>query len=173
MLSLIPGLDLGSGLLGKTRLVKLRNPWGRYEWQGAWSDGSKEWDENPIIKARLRPSVDNDGTFWMPYDALITGEAGFTKLDFCDRTTKKDLALKPKEDMGCLGILWGSVWGLFKFVFCCSGVRVVYFGALSSHRTKSTKRGCARCTEVAKKDVSDPVQVQVDIDAKVMSYAQQ
>jgi len=25
------------------RLVKLRNPWGKSEWQGPWSDGSAEW----------------------------------------------------------------------------------------------------------------------------------
>ena len=29
-LGLIPGLNLGAGLLGQTRLVKLRNPWGVY-----------------------------------------------------------------------------------------------------------------------------------------------
>ena len=32
-LGLIPGLNIGGGLLGQTRLVKLRNPWGRYEWK--------------------------------------------------------------------------------------------------------------------------------------------
>ena len=88
-------------MLGQTRLVKLRNPWGRYEWKGAWSDNAKEWDENPLVKARLGHGGDkDDGCFWMPYDALITGSAGFTKIDFCDRTTKRDLALKAKEDMG-------------------------------------------------------------------------
>ena len=174
-LGLIPGLSLGGGVLGQTRLVKMRNPWGRYEWKGAWSDKSKEWDENPLVKARLRPNLGDgadDGTFWMPFDKLVTGEAGFTKLDFCDRTTKRDLALKPKEDWGTCGIVWGAISGIVKFVLCCRGVAVIYLGALSSHRTKSTKRGCARCSEiVANKDVHDPAVVQVDVDHKVMSYA--
>ena len=67
-LGMIPGLSLGGGLLGQTRLVRLRNPWGEYEWKGAWSDGAKEWDENPMVKMRLRPKEGNDGSFWMPWD---------------------------------------------------------------------------------------------------------
>ena len=123
----------------------MRNPWGRYEWKGAWSDKSKEWDENPLVKARLRPNLGDgadDGTFWMPFDKLVTGEAGFTKLDFCDRTTKRDLALKPKEDWGVCGIVWGAVSGLAKFVLCCRGVAVIYLGALSSHRKRRPPLEC-------------------------------
>jgi len=29
--------------LSKVRLVKVRNPWGKNEWKGDWSDRSKKW----------------------------------------------------------------------------------------------------------------------------------
>ena len=145
--------------------------WGRYEWKGPWGDGTKEWDENPMVKMRLRPKGEDDGTFWMPFDALVTGEAGFTKIDFCDRTTKRDLTLKAKEGLGVCGVVWGALSGFAKYVFLCRGLTTIYFGALSSKQTKSSKRGCQKCMDIGKKDVSDPSSVQVDIDRKVMKYA--
>jgi hypothetical protein len=27
----------------RVRLLKIRNPWGNYEWKGAWSDSSANW----------------------------------------------------------------------------------------------------------------------------------
>ena len=30
---------------GATRLLKIRNPWGQFEWDGAWSDKSPLWTE--------------------------------------------------------------------------------------------------------------------------------
>ena len=160
-LGLIPGLSFGGGLLGQTRLIRLRNPWGSYEWKGAWSDGSKEWDENPLVKARLRPKDKNDGTFWMPFDELISGSAGFVKLDFCDRTTKKDLNLKLKEDLGMFGIIFGCLKGLCRFMFC-RGMWVIYCGSSSSGSTRSTKRGCDACIGCGD-DVVEPKAVEIDI----------
>jgi len=155
-LGLIPGLALGNGVLGQTRLIKLRNPWGRYEWKGEWSDGSKEWDENPLIKMRLQPKDENDGCFWMPWNKFY--EAGFKQIDICDRTTKDDLRLDIEEDMGTCGICVGSALGLSAFCCLCQGVRYVYFGQKSSSKTKSAQHGCSQCCAGDATEVHVPAQ---------------
>jgi len=54
---------------GPVRLVQLRNPWGRGEWTGAFSDGDKKsW--TPELQAAAGVNIDagaDDGVFWMPY----------------------------------------------------------------------------------------------------------
>ena len=35
------------------RLVCLRNPWGSFEWTGAWGDKSSKWTEFPLVSARV------------------------------------------------------------------------------------------------------------------------
>lgn len=49
------------------RFVVLRNPWGKEEWTGAWSDGSKEWNgaEGREILKELDHVLGNDGEFVM------------------------------------------------------------------------------------------------------------
>jgi len=44
-------------------LIKLRNPWGRGEWMGDWSDKSQKW--TPELKAQLNVKDANDGLFFM------------------------------------------------------------------------------------------------------------
>lgn len=51
------------------RLLKLRNPWGRKEWTGRWSDGSSEW--TPEWMQILDHKFGNDGIFWISYDDLL------------------------------------------------------------------------------------------------------
>ncbi|KAI6362064.1 hypothetical protein MCOR25_006299 [Pyricularia grisea] len=64
-----------------TRLVKLRNPWGakgRGIWEGAYSDGSKEW--NRQVQEELGHSFGSDSVFWITYDDLLR------KFQHVDRT---------------------------------------------------------------------------------------
>ena len=48
---------------------RLRNPWGKGEWNGPWSERSWEWDslserDKELLSARVR----NEGEFWMAFD---------------------------------------------------------------------------------------------------------
>jgi hypothetical protein len=60
------------------RLVKIRNPWGRKEWTGAWGDGSKEWTAEWLT--RLNHQFGDDGIFWMTYKDMLS------KYKYIDRT---------------------------------------------------------------------------------------
>jgi len=52
------------------KLLCVRNPWGRYEWTGKWSDGSKEW--TPELQKKLNVVFEDDGTFWMDFNDFST-----------------------------------------------------------------------------------------------------
>ncbi|WYZ37044.1 hypothetical protein EsH8_II_000550 [Colletotrichum jinshuiense] len=60
----------------KIRLVLVRNPWGERsdggvgEWNGPWSDGSKEW--TPYWLKRLNHTFGDDGVFWMTYEDMLS-----------------------------------------------------------------------------------------------------
>jgi Ca2+-binding EF-hand superfamily protein len=47
------------------KLLKIRNPWGVYEWNGRWSDGSQEW--TPELHKELNYEFSDDGEFWMEF----------------------------------------------------------------------------------------------------------
>ncbi|KAI9166515.1 Calpain-9 [Paramyrothecium foliicola] len=54
------------------RLVKLRNPWGKIRkgvWEGAWSDGSKEWTTE--VQEELGHKFGSDSVFWISYEDMI------------------------------------------------------------------------------------------------------
>ncbi|KTG01615.1 hypothetical protein cypCar_00040865 [Cyprinus carpio] len=67
----------------QVQLVRIRNPWGRVEWTGPWSDNSKEWNSvQPEEKAKLLHSAE-DGEFWMAYSDFIQH---FSRLEICNLT---------------------------------------------------------------------------------------
>lgn len=52
------------------RLCLLRNPWGKKEWTGAWSDNSAQWTEH--IKAQVPNFLaKNDGCFWIQFEDYV------------------------------------------------------------------------------------------------------
>ncbi|KAK7965280.1 hypothetical protein PG988_010284 [Apiospora saccharicola] len=57
------------------RLLQIRNPWGERswsgvgEWNGPWSDGSKEW--TPYWLQKLGHTFGDDGVFWMRYEDML------------------------------------------------------------------------------------------------------
>ncbi|TFK23792.1 cysteine proteinase [Coprinopsis marcescibilis] len=54
------------------RFVVVRNPWGTGEWNGAWSDGSKEWTPEWLqVLPELNHSFGNDGQFVMEYKDFL------------------------------------------------------------------------------------------------------
>ncbi|KAK9417993.1 hypothetical protein SUNI508_08422 [Seiridium unicorne] len=59
----------------KVRLVQIRNPWGQRgwngigEWNGPWSDGSKEW--TPYWLKKMNHTFGDDGVFWMSFKDML------------------------------------------------------------------------------------------------------
>lgn len=51
------------------RLVRLRNPWGTFVWNGEWSDNWPGW----TVQSRsfLLPNGFEAGAFWMPFDQFL------------------------------------------------------------------------------------------------------
>ena len=45
------------------KLIQIRNPWGKSEWTGDWSDKSPLWTKK--LKKRAKFEDFDDGTFWM------------------------------------------------------------------------------------------------------------
>ena len=60
------------------RLVRVRNPWGRKEWNGEWGTGSEVWTKK--LGAELGHVRADDGTFWMSFRDFVSR---FSRVDVC------------------------------------------------------------------------------------------
>ncbi|KAI0242489.1 Calpain-A [Lamellibrachia satsuma] len=73
----------------KTRLIRLRNPWGKKEWTGDWSDRSKLWqDVSEKDKSTLELKIENDGEFWMSFEDW---KKNFKELQICYLTPESSV----------------------------------------------------------------------------------
>lgn len=54
----------------KFKLIKLRNPWGQFEWKGPWSDASRNWTFQ--YRKEMGADTKDDGIFWMEFKDFCT-----------------------------------------------------------------------------------------------------
>ncbi|KAE8145122.1 hypothetical protein BDV25DRAFT_165355, partial [Aspergillus avenaceus] len=90
------------------RLLRLRNPWGRKEWTGAWSDGSEEW--TPEWMEKLGHKFGNDGVFWISYDDLLK------KYQHFDRTRLFGPEWTVTQQWATLNVPWSADYHNTKFM---------------------------------------------------------
>ncbi|KAL4239854.1 peptidase C2 [Mactra antiquata] len=66
---------------GSVKLLRLRNPWGRKEWVGPWSDDSSEIRNLPMeIKRKLNIVIEEDGEFWISLEDFLDN---FDEIQLC------------------------------------------------------------------------------------------
>ena len=60
------------------RLVRMRNPWGHFSWNGDWSDTSDIW--TPELRSMLMAQGGDDGIFWIAFEDVLKY---FDCIDIC------------------------------------------------------------------------------------------
>lgn len=104
-------LDVRETTDKKFKLVKLRNPWGSFEWKGKWSDGSREWTKQYIDD--LKQTSGDDGTFWME---LTDFRKYFDKITVCRIFNLRLFTLQSPLSTDADKTLFGNVnWHRAKF----------------------------------------------------------
>jgi len=108
----------------KVRLLKLRNPWGSFEWQGAWSDKDSRWSTYPGVALEVgKPKDVDDGIFFIEWNDFIK------HYDLVDilfpQTSLGDLHINIHEEAPCsivCGPVLGCMLGCTKFWCMCQGL---------------------------------------------------
>lgn len=66
------------GVPPQPKLLKVVNPWGHFEWRGAWSSASEEW--TAALRQELRYDGTDTGAFWMELSDFVKF---FNRLHIC------------------------------------------------------------------------------------------
>ena len=138
------------------RLLKLRNPWGNFEWTGAWSDGSELWKTHPKVAKRcgVDPAKpDDDGVFWIEYGDFLKY---YDSVDVLKKSEDlHDIYLDTHESWRCCGPCRGLVEGCCCYYAACRGGFKLCCGRETGDETVAAapKRDC--CCPGGKKPARD------------------
>ncbi|CAE7764178.1 DEK1 [Symbiodinium pilosum] len=125
------------------RLVKIRNPHGEGEWQGAWSDRSPLWSKWPRVKQQLISSEQkNDGSFWMQWEDFVNFWNGVQVVD-CE-TNIRTVAIPDFDEGSLFGPLRSALWGCLEYWLCCVGVKRLYLGRAGGTNVEEMKKDMNR-----------------------------
>ena len=95
------------------KLLNIRNPWGRYEWDGDYSDNSDKWTDEMIDE--FKPVFDvNDGSFWMCLEDFIMR---FSSVNICQVSNWEEIRLKGKFIRAKEKREDGDDWVISKFYY--------------------------------------------------------
>eukprot|EP00794_Sanderia_malayensis_P007082 gene7082-7880_t len=93
----------------QNRLIRLRNPWGRYSWTGAWSDNSSLW--TPELRHTLMAHGAEEGVFWISLEDMMEY---FDVVDVCKvRPNWTEIRMNGKFPSGQNGL--GSIYTMHIF----------------------------------------------------------
>ncbi|KAL1617062.1 hypothetical protein SLS54_008057 [Diplodia seriata] len=104
----------GPTIIGNAAETKARNPWGKRspigegEWNGPWSDGSKEW--NAYWLNKLDHKFGDDGIFWMTFDDMLS------RFDLLDRTRLFGEGWRVVQQWTTINVSWITGYINTKFV---------------------------------------------------------
>lgn len=84
---------------GVQKLVKLRNPWGKGEWKGAFSD--KDSRMTSQLRTLLDHKDEEDGCFYMPFDDFVSYFSDFQICYYMDKYKYSAARYETEKDMHC------------------------------------------------------------------------
>ena len=144
----------------EVKLIQMRNPWGKHEWSGTYSEhdvATKGWKPHGgfLIGSLFssRQAVKDDGIFWMPFNDFLQHFRLFTLCAVSQNMSS--LHLDMCEQYGVCGPLGGVVDGAVQYCCMCKGASHLWCpnNASTLDMIMSFKNGSAverieRCCEV-------------------------
>ena len=143
----------------QVEMLRLRNPWGSFEWTGDWSDESPLWKKHSDVRRACDGGGEqaDDGFFWMSFGDFC---AHFKSVDVCHRSRGiADVRLDVHEGEGCKGPLLGCVTGCCGYFIKCRGCCALC--CPTDHAVLSATKQGDKQASYAKLEINDSVEVSI------------